>query len=490
MWKRLNLRQRIYATLSGLVGIAFLGGLVMVWYTYRVEEIIVEIIDKNVSGLQTAEALETAIVNQKGFVSYYYLDGDPDWLRQLDDYRRIFSAQLEKARQSAQNQQQKKAIDHIQKQYEEYITLKDQVIAHYKAGERNVVTPLHRKVRSQFFTILDMCEKYKEMHIQSVLAAQNLSNARALRLRAIAVVVIAVNTILAFFLAFILIKQILNPIACLLQTTSPGWRAENPDNVVVALGRSVEGLIQNVDQTQSELAKSREHLLQVEKMAMVGKLAAGMAHSIRNPFTSVKMRLFSLGRTLNLNAAQKEDFDVISGEIRHIDTIVQNFLEFSRPPKLVMQPVNPSLVVDNTLKLLTQRLKSYNVNVQIVRASKLPVVSADPEQLKEVFVNLFINACEAMAKGGTITVHEDVHQDKALQKVARIRISDDGSGIPSTIIDRVLEPFFTTKEEGTGLGLSIASRIIDEHGGRIEVSSVEYQGTTFTITLPAIGDTP
>jgi signal transduction histidine kinase len=490
MWKRLNLRQRIYATLSGLVGITFLGGLVMVWYTYRVEKVMVDIIDKNVVGLQTAEALETAIVNQKGFVSYYYLDGDPDWLKQLDDYRRIFSERLKEARQSAQNQQQTEAIEQIQIQYEQYITLKDQVIAQYKAGERNAVTALHRRVRSQFFTILDLCEKYKNMHIQSVLAAQNLTSARATQLRTIAAVAIAVNIILAFFLAFILIKQVLNPIARLLQTTSPGGRVENPDNVVIALGRSVEGLIQNVDQTQSELAKSREHLLQVEKMAMVGKLAAGMAHSIRNPFTSVKMRLFSLGRTLTLNAAQKEDFDVISGEIRHIDTIVQNFLEFSRPPKLVMQSVNPSSVVDNTLKLLTQRLKSYNVNVQIVRARKLPDVSADPEQLKEVFVNLFINACEAMGNGGTITVHEDVHHEKALQKVARIRISDDGPGIPGTIIDRVLEPFFTTKEEGTGLGLSIASRIIEEHGGRIEVSSVEYQGTTFTITLPAIGDTP
>ena len=112
---------------------------------------------------------------------------------------------------------------------------------------------------------------------------------------------------------------------------------------------------------RSELAKSREHLLQAEKMAMVGKLAAGMAHSIRNPFTSVKMRLFSMGRTLQMTLAQKEDFEVISEEIRHIDTIVQNFLEFSRPPKLVMQSISPSTVVDNTLQLLAHRLKSYEV---------------------------------------------------------------------------------------------------------------------------------
>jgi signal transduction histidine kinase len=155
-----------------------------------------------------------------------------------------------------------------------------------------------------------------------------------------------------------------------------------------------------------------------------------------------------------------------------------------------MQSVNPSLVVDNTLKLLTHRLKSYKVSVQIVRTKKLANVLADPEQLKEVFVNLFINACEAMGNGGTITVQENVDLDHTLGKVVRIRISDNGPGIPTTIIEKVMEPFFTTKEEGTGLGLSIASRIIEEHGGRIEVSSIESQGTVFTITLPAIGEAP
>jgi len=486
----LNLRQRIYATLSGLVGITFLGGLVMVWYTYRVEEVLVDIIDKNVTALQVAESLEAAIVNQKGFVSYYYLDGDSDWLSQLDNYRRIFSTRLEETRQSVQNPQQLETIEQIENQYNQYIARKDQVIAHYKAGARDTGTALHQTVRAQYFTILDLCEKYKEMHIQSVFEAQQISNARAAQLRTIAGFAISINIILALYLMFILIKKVLNPITHLLQTTGQERLAENPDNEVVALGRSVEGLIQNVDQTQTELAKNREHLLQVEKMAMVGRLAAGMAHSIRNPFTSVKMRLFSLDRTLNLNAAQKEDFDVISGEIRHIDTIVQNFLEFSRPPKLLMQSVNPSLVVDNTLKLLTHRLKSYKVSVQIVRTKKLANVLADPEQLKEVFVNLFINACEAMGNGGTITVQEDVDLDHTLGKVVRIRISDNGPGIPSTIIEKVMEPFFTTKEEGTGLGLSIASRIIEEHGGRIEVSSIESQGTVFTITLPAIGEAP
>jgi signal transduction histidine kinase len=143
-------------------------------------------------------------------------------------------------------------------------------------------------------------------------------------------------------------------------------------------------------------------------MAMVGKLAAGMAHSVRNPFTSVKMRLFSLSRSLKLSGTQKEDFDVISEEIDHIDTIVQNFLEFSRPPKLRMQPVSPSTVVDTAIQLLRYRLESYNVKAIIHRDKMLPAVDADPDQLKEVLVNLMVNACEAMTGGGTIDIHERV----------------------------------------------------------------------------------
>jgi signal transduction histidine kinase len=239
-----------------------------------------------------------------------------------------------------------------------------------------------------------------------------------------------------------------------------------------------------VDQTQSELQKSRESLLQAEKMALVGKLAAGMAHSIRNPFTSVKMRLFSLNRSLEFTDTQKEDFDVISQEIRHIDTIVQNFLEFSRPPKLKIQSISPSIVVDQAIVLLKHRLKSYDVEVTIERERNLPEIDADPEQLKEVLVNLVVNACEAMEKGGSIVIREQEAMTPSKDRLSVIRVSDNGPGIPESMRDKVLQPFFTTKEEGTGLGLSIAVRILAEHHGRMDIESNQGGGTTFVITLP------
>jgi signal transduction histidine kinase len=243
-------------------------------------------------------------------------------------------------------------------------------------------------------------------------------------------------------------------------------------------------LIEDVDQTQNKLVRSQEHLAQSEKWAMTGKLAAGVAHSIRNPLTSVKIRLFSMGRAANVSPALKEDFEVISEEIGHIETIVRSFLEFSRPPKLTVQKISPSDVVDTALRLLQHRLESYGVTVELIREKPLAEIWADPDQLKEVLFNLLINACEMMINGGVIRIFEKEEEGGPLGRLVYISVSDNGPGIPESIQENVFQPFFSTKEEGTGLGLSIASRIVEKHGGSLRLRSPEGAGATFMITLP------
>jgi signal transduction histidine kinase len=294
--------------------------------------------------------------------------------------------------------------------------------------------------------------------------------------------------VLGMLLAYILLNQILKPIK-ILSLEEGGVEINNPlPREMTALRQRVHSLMENVDQTQSELQQSREHLLQAEKLAMVGKLAAGVAHTIRNPLTSVNMRLFSLERSLKLSQTQQEDFEVISEEVRHIDTIVQNFLEFARPPKLKIQSISPSEVVDMALQLLRHRLESYGVQVELDRQYRLPKIEADPEQLKEVLINLLVNACEAMGEGGLIVIREEEGVAEPLGRVVVIRVKDNGPGMPKSVRDKVFQPFFSTKEEGTGLGLSIAYRIVEEHGGWLSLKSKEGEGTTFTITLPCRED--
>ena len=484
MWWKMRLRTRIYIILAVLVLITMAGGIVTVWYTYRMENLLTTVTEKDITAFKAAEALEIALVNQKGFVSYYFIEGDPEWLRKLGEFRQIFKERLAEALRMADSERERDALRRIKTEYAQYISIKDRVISYYQAGHREEGGILHRQVRDLFFSVLDFCHAYQGIHEEKIRQVTSDNRIQAAHLRIVAVTAVCIGFFLAVLLTFVLISQILGPLHRL--TVEVGSEGETfpAGDEVKALSRGVRGLIQNADQTQVELQKSRESLVQADKMILVGKLAAGMAHSIRNPFTSVKMRLFSLNRSLKLSDTQKEDFDVISEEIRHVDTIVQNFLEFSRPPKLKIQSVSPSIVVDEAIALLEHRLKSYDVGVSVEREQYLPEIDADPEQLKEVIVNLVVNACEAMENGGSIVIREEPAQASPTERGVVIRVSDNGPGIPDGIRDKVLQPFFTTKEEGTGLGLSIAGRIIEEHGGRLHIESNQGGGAAVVIFLP------
>ncbi|MBF0525448.1 MAG: MCP four helix bundle domain-containing protein [Deltaproteobacteria bacterium] len=484
MSRQFSLRARIFCLLGVLILAILTGPLVTIWYTYRTQDLYSSIVDRDVTALIAAGELKSTLAVQKGLVSYYFLDNDEAWIRHLDVRHNEFIEWIKKARWFNYPDEARETLTNIESCYLQYTAARNQVIQLYREGNRQAGAERHRKLRDQFYIVYRLCEKYKDIYEQDI-ARTREDNIRATRLiTTIAWSVIPCGVIITLLLGYVLFKQILDPIRELAidaEHTQPRYRI---DDEVKALSRKIYNLIEDVGQAQSQLEESREHLIQSEKMALVGKLAAGVAHSIRNPLTSVKMRLFSLERSLSLNRTQKEDLEVISEEIRHIDTIVGTFLEFSRPPKLKFQLISPSDVVDNALHLLKYRLESYGVKVWVVREERLPGVMADPEQLKEVLVNLLLNACDAMGDGGAIQISEEMGRTKTLGEAVIVRVRDDGPGIPESVLDKIFQPFFSTKDEGSGLGLSIAKRIIEEHGGRIQVQSGEDQGTTFTIALP------
>ncbi len=479
----LGLRARIYTIITTLVLITFSGGMVMVWYTYRIEGMFGNIIDKNITAFQVVEELETALLNQEGFVTYFLLDSDPDWLRQLGEYRQLFRERLEDAGEFTETSDQKKTLKDLESEYNKYIEIKDRVIESNRDSDIANDTGLHKIARAQFFRSLDLCENFKNLYVHGIVNLRNKSLVQAINLRIIAVTAIICVVLLGTILIFVLVKQVLEPVRLLVKLADREKNSPDAPNEVKALSKSVRRLINDIDQTSQELDKSRETLLQAEKMAMVGKLAGGVAHSIRNPLTSVKMRLFSMGRAMAMPPAQKEDFDVISEEINHIEAIIRNFLEFSRPPRLKVQMISPSEVVDLILHLLRYRLESGDLTVVVHRKKPLPQIQIDPEQIREVLVSLIINACEAMGNCGQIDIYEEEGRVKDMGDVVFIRLADNGPGIPNPIKEKIFQPFFTTKEEGTGLGLAIAERIIKKHRGSLRVESREGKGTTFIITL-------
>jgi signal transduction histidine kinase len=482
--KQISLRARILVTLFSLVLTTLSGGVATIWYADAISHLLASVIDRDVISLSVVEDLETSLAMQKGLTSYYFQDRDPDWLIQLEHYQKSFEEALKKAREYARTEGDWKILGKIESEYLKNKDARKELLQQYKKGEMVLGLKRLREVRNQFLAIHDLCEEYKEIHKKNILKAQEEGRLQTRYMNAAALIAIQIVIMTGVLLAYILFRQILGPIRRLTMETGPIDRQTPMPDEVRALSKKVHSLIDDVDQTQDKLARSQEHLVQSEKWAMTGKLAAGVAHSIRNPLTSVKIRLFSMGRAVESSPHLKEDLEVISEEIGHIESIVRSFLEFSRPPKLTKQKISPSEVVDMSLRLLGPRLESCGVKVDLVREKPLDEIWADPDQLKEVLVNLLVNACEMMVDGGEIRILEKEEEKGPTGPFVVISISDNGPGIPEAIREKIFQPFFSTKEEGTGLGLSIASRIVEKHGGTLTLKSKEGIGTTFTITLP------
>lgn len=479
-----GLRGKILILLGVLVSVNMTGALVTLWYAQHTQTLFTDQVERGIGALSAAMELQNSLVSQRGFVTYYFLNGDENWLTELEKLHGEFQGWLRKARESAFDDDGMAILDRIENEYLRYSIQRDRVIRLYQEGEAKAGAALHWDVRNQFFAILDMCEAYKNLHSEHLAKVREEYHRKANLMSWLAWGAISAAFGLGFLLVWLLLQRVLVPIHNLVTRLAHGGPVERHPDEIQYLGLKMQNLMQDVDLVQSKLARSREDLIQAEKMALVGKLAAGVAHSVRNPLTSVKIRLFTLRRSLPLSGEQKQDFEVIDEEVSFIDTILRNFLEFSRPPKLKVQAMSLSDVVDQSLVLLRHRLESQGAKVLVERDARQADVVGDPEQLKEVLVNLLINALDALGQGGRIVIREEEGVMPPYGDVCIAKISDNGPGIPPHVLERVFEPFFSTKEEGTGLGLAIARRIVEEHGGWLHVSSEPGKGASFVIGLP------
>jgi signal transduction histidine kinase len=233
------------------------------------------------------------------------------------------------------------------------------------------------------------------------------------------------------------------------------------------------------------LKQRQEQLIRSEKMAALGQLSAGIAHEIRTPLTSIKIFIQSLAKEIDLDENQKEDFRIVMREIDRMNENITRFLNFARPEEPLFQAINVATLVKDAINLLAAKLRNSGIHLDISLPEEHPPVEGDPKQLAQVFLNLLLNAVEAMPQGGTLTirsavkVNPDSHQD-----LLQLVIKDTGHGVPEKDRPYVFDPFFTRKEGGTGLGLSIVYSIVQKHNGRIEVESEFGKGSSFILSLP------
>src|SRR5439155_2371171 len=232
-----------------------------------------------------------------------------------------------------------------------------------------------------------------------------------------------------------------------------------------------------------------QQLFESEKLAAVGRLAATVAHEINNPLEAIKNALYLVVSSTPPEDPNARFLEIARKETERVSGIIQQMLGFYRPA-VIQTPTNVNVIIEEALGLLERELRRHQVVTRLHLSPLLPTVLAHPDQLKQVFLNLFLNAQQAMPNGGTLEISTRVSQERDSEFLAGryvlIQVQDEGSGIPEEHIARIFEPFYSTKVEmkGTGLGLWVSQGIVQSHGGQITVRSRPGHGTTFTIALP------
>jgi signal transduction histidine kinase len=248
------------------------------------------------------------------------------------------------------------------------------------------------------------------------------------------------------------------------------------------LSNQMQTVIETIEEVVERLQQREREVLRSEQMAAVGQVAAGVAHELRNPLTSVKMLVQTGLEGPQPTGLPLEDLGVIEHEIRRMEACIQTFLDFARPPSSERRSTDLLAVVKRSLALVDGRARKQKVAVESELPPgplKLPI---DGEQVHQVLVNLLLNALDALPHGGTVRV--SVRGPAPGQNAAQVRVADTGAGIAPPIMDRLFQPFVSSKETGLGLGLSICKRLIEAHGGVISGANAPGGGAVFMFTLP------
>ncbi|MBF0410802.1 MAG: PAS domain S-box protein [Candidatus Riflebacteria bacterium] len=231
----------------------------------------------------------------------------------------------------------------------------------------------------------------------------------------------------------------------------------------------------------TQIIKLEDQLKRADRLSALGVLAAGIAHEIRNPLTGIKMIVQLLSTEFTEGDPKCEPIKIIQTEIERLERIIVNLLDFAKPTKPHVLEFSLSEILKGCLMLLQNQMNKMRLHLKTEYPDEIPSLKGDPNQLKQVFLNILSNAIQASHSGGTLGIRVERSDNYVVTS-----ITDTGIGIKSELLRAIFDPFITTKEDGTGLGLSVALRIVEEHGGRIDVESSPGVGSKFSVYLPAM----
>jgi signal transduction histidine kinase len=339
----------------------------------------------------------------------------------------------------------------------------------YRIGE-NIV--------AEVTNINDLTSRKLRVHTARALAEEK-------RTKTFTYAILALTPLLALGLSILFLRGFTRPVQTLLGATK---RLQSGDLEFRIAGLKDEygEVADSFNRMAVSLKAHLERMQWAEQAVVLGELAGGLAHEIKNPLAGIKASVDVLAMDPDTSPENRDVLAKVGEQVRRMEGLIKSFMSFARPPAPQFMVTNMHSVIDSTIAM-SMRHPRFAVNrpehIDILKEydPRAPALTADPTQLQQVFLNLLLNAAEAMPEGGTVTIRTEYDRDA---ESLVISFSDTGKGVDPAIRDKIFQPFFTTKMKGTGLGLSITKRLVEQQGGTIRLENSEGIGTTFIITFP------
>jgi len=449
------------------------------------------ILQDNLPSVIAGEELEIALLEQRGCVSSFLLSGGDDrWLDELRDRQKTFQQWLKRAKGIAFTEDERQVLAQLAGVAQRYDARRQDVIDLSRSGQPSEAQRiLLSEVNDLYHEAYHWCEQLIAINQRLMENASKNAVSTVERVSVGMFTAIVLQLVLSATLLWIFYRAVLGPLRQM-ATDLQKYAAAQPreqrflGNELEIVAKYLRLLLTDAADFQSTLESQRRQLFDAQKMASVGRLAASLAHEIRNPLTAMKMWLFAARGAIADRSEVTATLDSVTQEVRRLEAIVRQFLEFSRPPDTRLAWVPVEELIASSTSLVEPLIREKGISLRQDVSPDLSRLYVDRDQMMQVLVNLLRNAAESLPPGGRICLAAEKQIGTMAREEAVLFVRDNGPGIPPELQARMFEPFFTTKEEGTGLGLSIVESIVVRHGGRIEVKSFMGVGTDISVHLP------
>lgn len=489
-----KLVKRIAFSVLAILALVLVSSCVAVVAAFRSRSV-VQTLNQSLLYTRAAEELEISLLEQRGVAAAYLLDhGNPRRLAELPKAQDAFDVWLSKSRELTGDSNQQLLLNELESVYDRYIESRNKVVELFDNGEDRKATILLlddvNRLYSEAYVVCEKIISNNEAIVDQAIRAVD----RSTRLEFwLVLITVFASALLTAWLLRLLFSGILQPLRIMIQEASSfqlesgGLAVRSPDDELRAIGFYLQRLMSDVTDARSTLIEHRERLRHSESLASVGKLAACVAHEIRNPLTAIKMWLFSASQSLGNRTPQREMISKSLEELNRLEQVVQHFLEFARPPELRLERICINELIHRSLELAGPMIVEKEIRLDLKLPTESVSVEVDANQLTQVITNLLMNAVDASVPAQSIEIQLESRELYERQWQV-IRITDFGTGISETNRERIFEPFFTTKVEGTGLGLCIAANIMGRLRGQLKLEPSDLRCTVFSVWIPTNGD--